>query len=202
MNSKLKPEAWIHEALLALAEGGMASVKVEVLARRLKVTKGSFYWHFKNRSDLLAQVLAFWCEGRIQIIQRQVSSQQPARQTLNELLRLYMDHTNLRGNAIELAIRDWAHTDAQAADAVRQVDEQRLNSVAGLYSQFVDDQEDAYARAYLFYSYVFGSSLLNTASASINDSQLRKLCAALLIDQVSCGEEGGQGDVRNSNESA
>lgn len=193
MNSKLKPEAWIHEALSALAEGGMASVKVEVLAKRLKVTKGSFYWHYKNRSDLLTQMLVFWRKGRIQTIKRQVDTQQPARKALSELLDLYMAHTNLHGNAIELAIRDWAHTDADAADAVRQVDEQRLNSVAGLFQQFIPDQEDAYARAYLFYSYVFGSSLLNTDSVMVSGPRLRQLCASLLVGDLDEQEKDGQG---------
>lgn len=182
MNSKLKPEAWIHEALSALAEGGMASVKVEVLAKRLKVTKGSFYWHFKNRSELLEQLLESWREGRIETIRRQVAGDKPAQEVLNELLRLYMDRSNPRGNAIELAVRDWARSDPRAAAVVSQVDEQRLISVASLYRDVSSSDEDAYARAYLFYSYIFGSSLLNTSSAELADeSHLRQLCAALLI---------------------
>lgn len=182
MNSKLKREAWVHEALSALAEGGVASVKVEVLAKRLKVTKGSFYWHFKNRSELLEQVLLFWREGRIQTIQRQVASERPAQEVLGDLLRLYLDRSNPRGNAIELAVRDWAHTDPQAAEVVSQVDEQRLVSVASLYRQLTPSDDAAHARAYLFYSYIFGSSLLNTSSAQLADeAHLRQLCAALLI---------------------
>ncbi|MEH6470040.1 MAG: TetR/AcrR family transcriptional regulator [Halopseudomonas sp.] len=182
MNSKLKREAWVHEAMSALAEGGVASVKVEVLAKRLKVTKGSFYWHFKNRPALLEQLLESWREGRIQTIQRQVAGDESAHEILKELLRLYMDRSNPRGNAIELAVRDWARSDPAAAAVVSQVDEQRLISVASLYRPLSDSEEDAYARAYLFYSYIFGSSLLNTSSAELADeAQLRQLCAALLI---------------------
>tara|TARA_R110002167_G_scaffold6671_13_gene31436 strand:+ start:5124 stop:5675 length:552 start_codon:yes stop_codon:yes gene_type:complete len=182
MNSKLKREAWVQEAMSALAEGGISSVKVEVLAKKLNVTKGSFYWHFKNRPELLTQILEFWRDGRIQTIRRQVASDQPASAVLAELLRLYTDRSNPRGNAIELAVRDWARSDSQAAAVVALVDEQRLASVASLYQQLTASDDEAQARAYLFYSYIFGSSLLNTSSAELADeTHLRKLCAVLLI---------------------
>ena len=48
---------WIKAALDILAGKGLDGIRVEVLAKRLKVTKGSFYWHFKDRRDLLDAVL-------------------------------------------------------------------------------------------------------------------------------------------------
>ncbi|MFT5722012.1 MAG: AcrR family transcriptional regulator [Motiliproteus sp.] len=182
MNSKLKREVWVQEAMSALAEGGVSSVKVEVLAKTLRVTKGSFYWHFKTRLELLEQMLLFWRAGRISTIERQVASEKPPQEVLAELLRLYMDRTNPRGTAIELAVRDWARTESFAAEIVAQVDEQRLLSVASLYRKLTRSDDEAQARAYLFYSYIFGSSLLNTSSAALADeAHLRQLCAALLI---------------------
>ncbi|MEL6927820.1 MAG: helix-turn-helix domain-containing protein, partial [Cyanobacteria bacterium J06600_6] len=44
---------WIDAAWILMANKGVAAVKVEVLARQLEVSKGSFYWHFKNRQELL-----------------------------------------------------------------------------------------------------------------------------------------------------
>ncbi|WP_421869186.1 TetR/AcrR family transcriptional regulator [Motiliproteus sp.] len=183
MNEKLKQDAWIQEAFSALAEGGVASVKVEVLAKRLKVTKGSFYWHFKNRPQLLEKMLESWREGRIRTIREQVEGDRPAGQILDELLQLYLDRANPRGNAIELAVRDWARSDEAAAGAVALVDRQRLESVAGLYRQLTDSEAEAYAKAFLFYSYVFGSSLVNTsASDVVDDAELRQRCGALLVN--------------------
>lgn len=58
--SNMTVEAWAEAALEALASGGLEAVAVEPLARRLGVTKGSFYWHFANRDALLRAALALW----------------------------------------------------------------------------------------------------------------------------------------------
>lgn len=57
---RLGREDWIAAALQALADDGPASVAVERLAARLGTTKGSFYWHFKDREELIAETLAAW----------------------------------------------------------------------------------------------------------------------------------------------
>lgn len=51
---------WIEAALLALARDGLSGVAVEPLARTLGATKGSFYWHFANRAELIAATLELW----------------------------------------------------------------------------------------------------------------------------------------------
>lgn len=58
--SSLSVDAWAEAALEALASSGLDAVAVEPLARRLHVTKGSFYWHFPNREALLRAALALW----------------------------------------------------------------------------------------------------------------------------------------------
>jgi len=57
---RLSRETWTEAALEAIAEGGIAAVAVVPLARRLGATKGSFYWHFDNRDELVAAALADW----------------------------------------------------------------------------------------------------------------------------------------------
>ncbi|WP_199742913.1 TetR/AcrR family transcriptional regulator [Nocardia stercoris] len=58
--SRLGRDDWIAAALTALAAGGPAAVAVEPLAARLGATKGSAYWHFANRDDLLRAALERW----------------------------------------------------------------------------------------------------------------------------------------------
>ena len=51
--SSLSASDWIEIALTTLVEDGIDAVQITALARRLDVTRGSFYWHFMNREDLL-----------------------------------------------------------------------------------------------------------------------------------------------------
>jgi AcrR family transcriptional regulator len=57
---RMTRDDWMRAARLALLDGGPGAVRVEKLARDLKVTKGSFYWHFKDREDLLEALLREW----------------------------------------------------------------------------------------------------------------------------------------------
>jgi AcrR family transcriptional regulator len=161
---RLDTSAWIAAALEALAEGGIDSVRVEPLAKRLKVTKGSFYWHFADRRALLDAMLAYWSEGRMAAIRDQAAAGATGGESPTVvLLRLadrYTRHGNTRGLAIELAIRAFARADQSAAGAVQAVDGERLAHVATLFGRLGWPERDAKARAVLFYSYLFGQSLL------------------------------------------
>ena len=56
----LLPDNWLRAAETRLAQHGIESVRVEVLARDLGVSKGSFYWHFRDRNELLDKLLGRW----------------------------------------------------------------------------------------------------------------------------------------------
>lgn len=58
--SRLSSSDWQQAALDALSEGGLQNIAIEMLAKRLGVTKGSFYWHFESRDALIAAALELW----------------------------------------------------------------------------------------------------------------------------------------------
>jgi AcrR family transcriptional regulator len=58
--SPLQPEDWIQAGFSQLSAHGVETVRVEILARNLGATKGSFYWHFKDREELLLRLLLRW----------------------------------------------------------------------------------------------------------------------------------------------
>jgi len=162
---RLDAAAWVAAALEALADGGIDSVRVEPLAKRLSVTKGSFYWHFADRRALLDAMLTHWADGRVAAIRAQTSGEQAGEDSptviLLRLADLYTRHGNARGLAIELAIRAFARSDDGAAEAVRAVDAERLMHVTAQFEKLGWPAGDAQARAVLFYSYLFGQSLLH-----------------------------------------
>lgn len=163
----------------ALAEDGVEGVRVEVLAKRLAVTKGGFYWHFRDRQDLLQATLDIWKAGRIETIIEHASGEAGA--ALASMLQRYVARSNPRGTAIELAIRNWARRDPCAAQAVAEVDQVRLERVRSLYRGLGYDEEQAYARGYLFYAYVFGQSLLISGACDKTLASARRLCHQLLV---------------------
>ncbi|KJY26204.1 TetR/AcrR family transcriptional regulator [Streptomyces sp. A1547] len=57
---RVTKDDWTMAALRALARGGLSAVAVDVLARELAVSRGSFYWHFENREALLVAALEAW----------------------------------------------------------------------------------------------------------------------------------------------
>ena len=177
---RLDANAWIAAAFDALAEGGVDAVRVEPLAKALDITKGSFYWHFADRRALLDAMLAAWSEGRIAAIREQAAARGAPEAVLSDLADLYTRHANVRGLAIELAIRSLARTDEAAAKAVRAVDRERLRHVGDLFAALGWPRAEAQARAILFYSYLFGQSLLDAqvVPAAARDKAVRALIAA------------------------
>jgi len=59
-NTRLSVDDWIQAGFAILAEEGIKALKIDRLCSRLSVTKGSFYWHFAGRSELLAAALSRW----------------------------------------------------------------------------------------------------------------------------------------------
>ena len=177
---RLDAGAWIAAAFDALAEGGIDAVRVEPLAKSLAITKGSFYWHFADRRTLLDAMLAAWADGRIAAIRQQTADRREPAAVLRTLADLYTRHANLRGLAIELAIRSLARTDEPAAKAVREVDRERLAHVGKLFAALGWPRGEAQARAILFYSYLFGQSLLDDEAvpAAARDKAVHALIAA------------------------
>jgi AcrR family transcriptional regulator len=180
-----KEETWIKAGFAEIARSGVEGVRVEVLAKNLGVTKGGFYRRFKDRAALLAAMLAEWSAGRIAAIEQQASLEdETARDRLQALIRLYSERTNTEGMAIELAIRQWARTDEAAAAAVASVDAARLKNVGELYRATGLAVEEADAKAFLFYCFIFGQSLLFLDRGQRKRAQLVARSAETLLDEA------------------
>ena len=159
---QLDRSAWVRAAIDVLAKEGIAGVRVEVLAKNCKVTKGSFYWHFKDRQDLLEAMLQYWKEGRIRDILKQTQAEQgKERDRIFHVIDVYSAARNRRGMHIELAIRDWARREPAVAAVVEEVEAIRLDSACRLFLACGVPPSEAASRSLLLYSYVFGQSLMS-----------------------------------------
>ncbi len=177
--ARLDAAAWTDAGLTVLAETGVDAVRVEPLARRLAVTKGSFYWHFKDRADLLAAMLVSWRrQATLKIIERIERSQRAPLEKLRQLIDLpVLGRNSARGASLELAIRLWAKTDASAAEAIAEIDQQRLKHIAGLLKAAgVRNDAEAEGRAFLYYAYMLAEAFVATPLSS----EAKQVCDAHL----------------------
>lgn len=129
--SPLGPSAWLEVAWEALARGGIESVRVEPLATRLGVTKGSFYWHFRDRAALLDALLDDWeTRATLGVIRLVDASSVAPRSRLAELLRV----TTRAPEApdAEHAIRAWGALDSSVRARLTRIDERRERYVEDL----------------------------------------------------------------------
>jgi AcrR family transcriptional regulator len=178
-----KGDVWVEAGFIELAKTGIEGVRVEVLAKNLGVTKGGFYRRFADRAALLDAMLERWREGRAASIALQTSLDgQAPRERLKAVIQLYSERLNPEGMAIELAIRQWARSDEGAAAAVASVDAARLKHVGDLYRATGLEAEEADAKAFLFYCFIFGQSLLFVERGPRKRSQLVAKSAEKLLD--------------------
>ena len=176
--TQLDPNHWIEAAIDVLANEGIAGLRVETLAKRCGVTKGSFYWHFKDRQALLEAVLEHWKTGRILDIEKTTAIiPGREREQLHHAIEVYGASRNLKGMAIELAMRDWARHDAKAATVVESVDLYRLECTRKLFLASGMSDAEAKSRSLLLYACVFGLSLMHYDHFDSNLSDLKQRIA-------------------------
>ena len=156
------PERWIEAATEVLVHQGIDHVRVDVLAKGLGVTRGSFYWHFKDREDLLRSVLEAWRQrATLQLTQRlESASPDPVAQLRDVISLPFRGRSAPRAARIELAIRAWARRDAMARAAVDEADARRIGYIAQVFSGLGFGIAEARNRAFLLYSYVVAESQL------------------------------------------
>lgn len=180
--TQLDPERWVDTAIDVLAKEGVTGLRVEVLAKRCGVTKGSFYWHFKDRQALLDAILERWREGRIRDIEKTTSGLAGReREQLHYVIEVYGASRNRKGMSIELAVRDWARHDARAAAIVESVDLYRLECTRRLFVTAGMSDAEAKSRSLLLYACVFGLSLMHYAPFDDNLGDLKQRIAERII---------------------
>lgn len=159
----LTPERWIEAATDVLADHGIDSVRVDVLARTLGVTRGSFYWHFRDREDLLRSVLRAWRQRTTDQLTARLerASADPVEQLRDVISLPFRGKAAVRAARIELSIRAWARRDEMARQAVDEADASRLGYIAQIFSALGFPIAEARWRAFLLYSYVVAESVMS-----------------------------------------
>jgi len=182
--SRARPDrqAWVRLGLETLAAKGVEAVRVEVLAKNLKVTKGSFYTRFADRNDLLNAILVEWRRATVTSIVENIWGRPTSgREKLQKLWRICLSNRiDNPGGAIESALSQWGTQNQAVRDLLARVDIERINFIAALYLEAGVAEPDEMAQ--LFYRYVLGANLGALRGGERPETQALHIRALLRID--------------------
>ncbi|MBP2570971.1 Bacterial regulatory protein, tetR family [compost metagenome] len=140
-------EGWLETAYQALLESGVDSVKILPLAKKLNLSRTSFYWFFKDREELLAALVARWREKNTGNIVRQSEAYA---ETLAEAMLNVFDcwlDSSLFDSRFEFAVRSWALQSDEILAEVRKADEMRMAALSRMFVRFGHNENTADVRA-------------------------------------------------------
>jgi len=150
--ARLGKQDWIDEGLNVLAESGYEGIKIDRLCKRLNISIGSFYHHFKNIDDYVEKMIAEW-EHRIHAhfvlsLERDAPPED----------RLQMLHDQLLDNPpkLEVAVRAWTFQNEYILKAVEKMDKKRVRLIGTLFMEMGYSPEDSRQVAEMEYAAYLG----------------------------------------------
>lgn len=171
-SSRLNASDWLVAGRDALSELGPEALKAEPLAVRLGVSKGSFYWHFKDVPAFRSALLEAWRDEAIAEIDTQIGDGPTEVARLRSLAQAFA-----APDAAEPAMRSWAQSNDEARAIVDAVDDARLTQLQSLLSETGIDNPEM---ARILYASAIGMTTLGNASPADHLSAIGSLVDLVL----------------------
>lgn len=157
------PELWTGAAYDLLLESGVDAVRILPLAKKLNLSRTSFYWFFKDREELLSALLALWRDKNTGNFVKQAEAYA---ETIVEALLNVSDcwfDGNLFDSKLEFAVRSWALQSPEVQAEVQKADEQRLAALRNIFTRFGHDELSADVRSRTIYLLQIGYISMQTS---------------------------------------
>jgi len=174
MTERLAAQDWIDFALKTLAREGFNALKADVLARKLGVSRGSFYWHFAELGAFHAQVIAHWRQTATEAIIADLERYPGGERRLDVLLRRAFAHDA----PLEVRMRAWADENADAARALGDIDRRRSAYIERMLLDAGIAPPLAATRAQLLYWAYLGAAL---SRSKLTGERLDRMVAELKL---------------------
>ncbi len=176
MKTRRSKEDWLDHGLTVLAQSGIKAIKAEPLAKALNVSRGSFYWHFRDIDEYHLALLGRWQTVRTNSIIAEIDQKGQD----GERLKHWMRKAMVGDNALERAVRAWATQSQQAAATVATVDKIRLKYLEEvLSSDGLSSQQVTARAAFLYWGYV-GRIMIGHGANKLRPLQLDGIAASVL----------------------
>lgn len=184
---RLSRDDWLAAARAALIGKGKDAVKVERLAKTLNVTRGGFYWHFKDRDDLLDALLESWERETTAAFQSTLEQDHPnGMGEFLALVNLWIEE-KAYSPAYDTAVRDWARTSDRVARAVKRVDNRRIDILKRIFLDLGFDDDEAFIRARVTYFHQIGYYTLGLGESQRERRKLLPLYVKVLSGREAPG---------------
>lgn len=147
---RLGRENWISAATATLLEHGVDAVQITRLATGLNASRGSFYWHFTDRADLLNAVLDNWHAQNGRSMDTALKNVSSLSEAVLEFFSLWLNNHGFSA-ALEQAVRDWAQLDDAVMKTVQREDQLRIKKIRDCFVRFKFEKKEALVRARILY---------------------------------------------------
>jgi len=150
-NKRVSKAQWLAKALDTLESSGVEAVKIERLAKAFGISRSGFYWHFKNRQDLLGHLLDYWVREYTSVVtdNPDVVKLDPKKRLLTTMEMIRDKHLT----KYDLAMTSWAKLDPQVHRVVKKVVKMRLNYLRVIFAELGFEGDELEMRARLFVCY-------------------------------------------------
>jgi AcrR family transcriptional regulator len=172
MTERLTAQDWIGFALTTLAHEGFDALKADVLARKLGVSRGSFYWHFTDLGSFHARVIEQWRQRTTEAIIADLERYDSREERLEALVRRGFGHDGV----LEVRMRAWADTNAEAARVLSDIDRSRREYIEQMLVDAGIAPSVATTRAQILYWTYLGAAL---SRSKLTGERLDRIVAEL-----------------------
>lgn len=163
-NKALNRDDWISAAIRIFIAEGVEAVRVLRLANHLNVSRGSFYWHFKDRADLLNCISDYWVATNINTISLAMNSGNTLHQSLLAALEKWILELDFSPR-LDMAMRHWAQIDPDIDKKVREADLKIIQGFKKLFERSGYASEEAFIRGRNLYMMQVGYYVLDLNEA-------------------------------------
>ena len=187
---RMTREAWIEAGVAALLDEGIASVKIQVVAKQLGVSRSSFYWFFADLQELHRELLEYWLRKNTSpIIERALRPAPTVTKAVCHIFECWVD-PELFNPRLDAAVRSWGQVDATVREVVDQADGQRVDAVTRMFLRYGYPDQEAFIRARVLYFTQIGHYTLGMR----DDREMRlRLLQPYLLSFT--GREGSEEEV-------
>ena len=142
---------WLALALDVLAEEGRVKIEIGYLAKKLGVTRGSFYAHFSDRRDFVASIAEYWADS---LTSKALDGFSKTDKKGEEKLLLVMQA--IKAHKLEkydIMMRAWALDEPLVAVQVENVDKARFEFIKSVFAEMGFTGDELETRSMIFQVY-------------------------------------------------